>query len=253
MKTWDTQFKIEGEGRSYQAIASEYAEYIHKDYYVTLDEISHYLSCSYSFVQINIRPHVKHIVINTPARKMLLKCEEEGILDFEDHRHLIMKRILFSFEDTWRYIQSILTQEKLWEYIPLNRFKEHEYFYSELEAATRASVEQSGSFDEILLQRVREAAEGLFKRGEGETLPLSYLPDQLFSLQDLKSLFHFNHNVEVYRFLEQRKVNKILLQGLVRYDLHEINAPLIPIPLENYLREGEESIINELISSLYKK
>lgn len=232
---------IEGKGKTAPEIANMYFELIRNDFYVTLDEIKSFLSCSALYVIQNIRPHVKHIVVNTVARKIMMTAIQEDGAE-EDLKHLILKRVLFSHQDTYAYIQHHLTYEQTWEHVPFSLFQSDSK-YRDLLAAAKS--------DEKGYHFCRQAAKRLYKPENTITRNADHLPDQLYSLQDLKKMFMQKHDIEVYRMIKDRGINKYYYVNLVRYDLHEFQAKLIPIPIM-VAKEGAKVYIGEIIEEATK-
>lgn len=59
------------------------------------------------------------------------------------------------------------------------------------------------------------------------TSPISTLPTTLYSLKDLKKKYKFEHNVEVYRYLQSIGTPKLQINSLIRYSESDLIVPVV--------------------------
>jgi hypothetical protein len=109
-KRSDKIIMIDGKGKRWDQIASEYVDYFSRGYTYTFEDLADYLRCGYPYIQRNVAWEIEHIYINTSVNQMLYKYFKDevyghGINDRIDEYHfsLITKKFLFRWKDIEQY------------------------------------------------------------------------------------------------------------------------------------------------------
>ncbi|MCX7745568.1 MAG: hypothetical protein N2645_01575 [Clostridia bacterium] len=242
--------KFEGTGKSYIDIAEEYMDYItNKDFNLTIDDACYYLSCTYSYFLLNFRDIFKHLYINIPVRTMInkaLNVKQNDNLDIS----LIRKKILYSRNDFLDFLEKNLKVEVMYKTLKLENFKScNEYNILENMCA-------NNNTSEIL----NLASRMLFGKPVMPTVLnfneyFKFLPERFISLNDLKSLLGYKHNIQLYRHLKLIGGNKYRLNNLVRYAAEDFNPDNVNVNFAEYIKytndiEVMDSIVKQGLSLL---
>ncbi|MDQ0896326.1 MULTISPECIES: hypothetical protein [unclassified Paenibacillus] len=229
--------KIDGKGKKMRDIVVVYLSYMDTGFNLSLEEAGAYLGCSYVYVLQELKPKVPHININSIIRKAIRESEEFADLSV-DTISLLQKRILLHRSSFEEFLQVHVEREHRYDLLTYMAFQSHAMFESFAQLA--------GSQSKLAL--LVEASLSLFKKEFQENtilLSVNEIPDKLYSLQELKQQFMYKHNAQVYNLLHNQGVNKYRYEGMVRYDLKEIeeNKDIIPIPRGYEVEACVESII----------
>ena len=209
----DKQISISG--RNHEVIASQYINLMDNGFNLTMAEIASYLRCSYLYVQKNIAPYIQHIVINNIARKALFDWHG----DHEIHRHLFIKRILFSRSD---FNQFFLQEAKL-----IRAYDQ--YFFTDLSEKAQQYLMQKTKKNKDTARKIIKKHANELREKWPDNLPkktviesISQMPVELYSLKDLVEI-KFRYNMDAYRFINDYGIPKIKIGSLIRYRKEDID------------------------------
>lgn len=240
-REWDQKnemaVKIDGKGKKIGDIVRIYLSYMESGFNLSLEEAGAYLGCSYVYVLQEFKPKVPHINVTSIIRKAIRESEEFADLS-ADTITLLQKRILLHRSSFQEFLQLHVQREHRYDLLTYEAFESNAMF--------EGFAQLAGSQSKLAL--LAEASLSLFKKEfQLHTILLSVneIPDKLYSLQELKHHFMYNHNAQVYNLLHNKGVNKYRYEGMVRYDLKEIeaNKDMIPIPQSYNIAECIEPII----------
>jgi hypothetical protein len=230
------QVKIKGTGEDGLFIANSYIRLFNEGYSMTVDEICEYLSCTPTHFLNCYRDNISHIRINTIGRDLLFYYHNMELIDISDYRGILLKRILYNRTDFNRFILENIKMECRYK-----RFSLQELVIENLDVQQESKLINKVNF--ILFEKY-----GLSDKGFLEFV--KYVPEKLYSMKDLKIKLGFKHDVEVYRYIQLRGVNKYKLNNLVRYDIKDFKSYNIIINYDVYKELGEvktKKIIAELV------
>ena len=257
------QIKINGEGVPPNVTAKKYIDMIEDDFSLTLNDITNYLSCGYDYVQKNVAPNIRHIVINEFVRIALFK-------DYGDYadRHLFKKRILLSKKDFDRYIRDhskiVYTRQPL----NLSDFSE-DTIQAFIEIAKEESVNSTHVAEHYIKLATKKYSSMILKYQEEENearingaplediQPNNDLSSELLSLKSIKTNkivpFSFNHNSEFYRFIYKYAIPKIIINNsLIRYRKKDLLSEdtILSLPLNFPKKVIIKTIEKEIVHRL---
>lgn len=207
---------INGKGKTIHEIINWYFTQISNGFQLTVNEITHILDCSYDYVIESIAPYVLHIRITDTVRPYLLQAEPPA-----SWVPLLTKRMLFSIDDFWRFLQEQAKYELKYirfrvEEIPeINHWKKENGF-------SFFQVEKQLNKAFVLLTSSMSEEERKKRKEERTFLPLSLLQgfeknENWYSVSSIGKEMEFRYRVQVQRFLDARGANPIRLGKLVRY------------------------------------
>jgi hypothetical protein len=237
----ENYIKLEGKGETVRDILNLYVEHIREGYNLTVEEICNYLQCSKVYFLSNYRDSIKHIRITVIVRDIFFTLLKKGELDLLEADmdkliRLFLKRILYNREDFNRFIKE-------------NCFVEHKYKRLTLEDFNLKIVNFKDRMDTIdLLNGISFDLYGRCK--EGIIKPINYVPDELNSLKTALKEFGMKYDVEFYRLVKAKGVNKICLGNLARYDLEDFEE--YPIKVNYKAWDKHEDEVKANILKVYK-
>lgn len=241
MKESNKLVKVSGEGIGLEGISSLYIDYIRNDFNMTISEMASYLSCSYGYVQKNIAPNIKHVLLNDVARKALFEYERES-----EYNYLFTKRKLFSRSDFNRFI--IETSELI---VTSERYCLDDLNDQAKDALLKKAKQNEEKAKKIYFELAQKATPTFYNDTSVRVEKMNKIPEQLYSLKDLtnnKLNLAFNYNIEVYRFLKKKGVPKVSLQSLVRYRKEDLERDVVfTLPININKREFINLIEKDLL------
>jgi hypothetical protein len=238
----ENYIKLEGKGITIRDILNLYVDHIREGYNLTVEEICNYLQCSKVHFLSNYRDSIKHIRITIIIRDIfftLLKKREIDLLeaDMDKLISLFLKRILYNRDDFNRFIAE-------------NCFIEHKYKRLSLEDFNLKITDFKDRMDAIdLLNAISFELYG--RCDEGILKSIHYVPGELHSLKSSLQEFGMKYDVEFYRLIKAKGVNKICLGNLARYDLEDFEGYYIKVNYKEWDKLGTDKIIKNILK-VYK-
>lgn len=242
----DNTIRIDGEGKKMSEILSIYESYIESGFDLSIEEIAAYISSSYRFALQEIKPHIPHIGVTQTIRIAVMRELERTGREMEMYKlQLLQKRILLDRASFEAFMLERMSKEQKFAVIPFEQFTTHPN-YEVLVEVVPDNSRHLGILRRASLDVHKEAWKAPL-----DVNPVRTLPDQLLSLQDLKKLRGFRHNVEAYHHVNMNGVNKYRFGNMVRYNLveFETNRDMIPIPYGHNERDAVGRVLEHGIAT----
>lgn len=223
------------------------------DFNLTTNDIMDYLRVTTGYVQKDVVKHLRKIPITGQVRRGLR-------LYYQKHRLNILfsKRRLYSRTDFQNYLLERAYEEKSY-----HRLYHNDFSPEFLERVAKiAGIKRKTNF---VFEKDKEKAFEEYKRKlsiplskltemvlpklEPQQEPLSTehklekMPEELMSMQDIIKSFEFAHVPQGYKLVEERKVPKIHIDNLVRYDKEQVmKIPLVTVQAIYDVKELKEAL-----------
>jgi hypothetical protein len=243
--------QLEGKGMTLPEIIEDYRQQFKDGYTLTVEDISNYLSCTPTYFLNTYRDDIKHIRV-THLIKEYLNVKKKDIDVGQDYKYFL-KRILYN-------------RESFREFVLDHAFVEQKYYRLYIKDFN-ITVPENAEKRFLLMARLKNTAQDLFKNfKEFKIVPIEYYPKKLYSQKDLLKHFEFKYEMDLYRKLENKGVNKIIFKGiktnkqgkisdtiLVRYDIDDFKLENDAYIVVNYaaINElGKEKVIKMIKNRL---
>jgi hypothetical protein len=229
-RVWDDKnpnvIKLEGTKKNLAELIFDYINFIKNGFDLSIEEISNYMGCSYLYALKNIKPSLKQISTNVIVRNEV-KRNKHKYQEYEELFPLFHKRILLDRSDFHNFISIELKIEMRYDHIPIESFYEHESYPKFINLLVK---------DDSILTLLCKASLMAYKKQYVEqaiTLPATRIPNKLFSLNEIQTIFGYKHKVQVYKAIAHKGVNKFIFRDLVRYDISDIKTETnsVPVPV----------------------
>jgi hypothetical protein len=245
--------KIAGQGRKGIEIYEEYMKLYEDGYDLSVNSACDYLGCSYTYFIIQMVDKIKHIRINTTARKLILfhgqleKLEPEVLSVFS-------KRILIDRNDFHNFLRNNLIIEQKYKAFNdsilksdvADTIRDNLKIYNSRLSKNQPPRDIKSIF-EFAIYKISAENEVVRYR----LLKESNLPEKLYSLKEIINHYGYNSSMQAYRMIDKLGVKRYILGQFVRYDLNEFDRTsdsILKMDYKSYLDLSKNANVEKKIA-----